>query len=195
MITSFNWIIRMTAVVFFGLWRLYWLITARKTDKEKPKNKQVTLKSYFERIVQTSAGLFLLIQLFGLRILPTPDNIFIQIIGLALLVLGIVIAVSARISLGTNWTQSYDYQIKKNHELVSKGIYQYIRHPIYLSVILVYTGGLIISQTYLFTVFLIILSIWAYSHGKREEKILLKQFGGNYHDYMKKTKMFIPFII
>ncbi len=185
----------MTAVVFFGLWQLYWSISARKTDKEKPKNKQVTFKSYFERIIQTIAGLFLLIQLFGLRILPTPDNIFIQIIGLTLLVLGIVIAVSARISLGTNWTQSYDYQIKKNHELVSKGIYQCIRHPIYLSVILAYTGGLIISQTYLFIVFLIILSIWAYSHGKREEKILLKQFGGNYHDYMKKTKMLIPFII
>jgi len=192
--TSFNLFIRIGAIILFGFWEVYWLLMAQIAKKKKPKTKQLTLKSLFEFFIHLLSGMFLLVQLLGLSILPFSDNYLIQVFGSAMLIIGIMIAVSARIVLAANWTGAAEYQIKKGHELVTRGIYRYVRHPIYFSLILSYTGGLIISQTYLFIPFFFVLLYFAYSRGKREEKILIDKFGNKYLNYRKFSKMLIPFI-
>jgi len=78
--------------------------------------------------------------------------------------------------------------------LVKSGIYGYIRHPLYLSVFLLGTGIMLKDpaprQLVLGTVNLVAVIITALL----EEKEMITKFGDSYRDYMKETKMFIPYI-
>lgn len=79
--------------------------------------------------------------------------------------------------------------------LVKTGLYKYIRHPLYLSVFLLGTGVMMKDpgplQLLLGTVNLIAICITA----RMEEKEMIARFGEEYLQYMKETKMFIPYIL
>src|SRR5260221_11591289 len=53
--------------------------------------------------------------------------------GLTLTALGVGTSIWARLSLGANW--SGVVTLKKEHELVRKGLYRWIRHPIYAGIL------------------------------------------------------------
>lgn len=192
---SLDIIFRLLTIVLNILRVLYWLVTKRKANKEKPKETSFTIQGTLERYIFYAAWIVLGVQLLGLDILTFPHNIFIQTVGFIVSVIGILISILGRQELGTNWTHAGEYQIKKNHDLITTGIYRYIRHPIYAGVFLSLIGGELVAESYLVFFFFIISFSAAYYQGKREERILLKHFGKKYEDYMKKTKMFIPFII
>jgi len=88
-----------------------------------------------------------------------------------------------------------DSNFENTSVLVQSGIYAYIRHPLYLSVLLLGTGIMLkdISsvQLLLGTINIIALIFTALI----EEKEMVMKFGDEYRTYMKNTKMFIPFII
>ena len=78
--------------------------------------------------------------------------------------------------------------------LVAQGAYRYIRHPMYASLILLGLGALL-KNISLGTILLASVNIFAlYLTAKADEKEMLNRFGGEYAGYMKKTRMFIPFI-
>lgn len=83
--------------------------------------------------------------------------------------------------------------VYEGHQLTASGPYRYIRHPLYLGVmlnqiaipmVLSSWGGLII-------VFVAILPALIYRI-KLEEDFLIKHFGDRYRDYMSITKRLIP---
>lgn len=79
--------------------------------------------------------------------------------------------------------------------LVTSGIYKYIRHPQYTGLILISLGMLIEWAT---IPMLLLFPIMVYIYvrlAKREEGDMINEFGDEYKQYMKKTKMFLPFII
>lgn len=78
--------------------------------------------------------------------------------------------------------------------LVMRGAYKYIRHPLYGSLLLL-GWGIFFKETSLLN----IVVVWAYTAfliatAKAEEKENVEKFGEAYMKYMKKTKMFIPFV-
>jgi protein-S-isoprenylcysteine O-methyltransferase Ste14 len=87
---------------------------------------------------------------------------------------------------------------EKNFEnttvLVRSGIYKYIRHPLYCSLLLLGTGILFKVPGTFQVIFGFINIIAIYFTGKIEEKEMIAKFGDQYIDYMKDTRMFIPFI-
>lgn len=86
------------------------------------------------------------------------------------------------------------YEFEKTTQLVTTGIYRYIRHPLYSSLLLLawgiffklpsLIGGILIAAA---TVFLVLTA-------KADEVECTQFFGPQYQDYMKKTKMFLPFL-
>ncbi len=86
------------------------------------------------------------------------------------------------------------YAFEKTTQLVTTGIYHYIRHPLYSSLLLLawgiffklpsLPGGILIVAA---TTFLILTA-------KADEAECTNFFGPQYQEYMKKTKMFIPFL-
>jgi protein-S-isoprenylcysteine O-methyltransferase Ste14 len=79
-------------------------------------------------------------------------------------------------------------------KLVTTGIYKYIRHPMYCS-FLVFGLGVFFKHIDLPQIILIIVNTIAlYLTARVEEGEMIKRFGDEYREYMKKTKMFIPFV-
>jgi protein-S-isoprenylcysteine O-methyltransferase Ste14 len=85
--------------------------------------------------------------------------------------------------------------IEKTTELVTTGIYRYIRHPIYGSAV-IGVWGVVLKSVTAVSVFLALISIvFLTVTAKLEEYENLKYFGENYRHYMERTRMFIPYIL
>ncbi len=81
-----------------------------------------------------------------------------------------------------------------NGELVTQGIYKYIRHPQYSGFILMIIGFLVQWPTIITLVTAPILLFMYAKLAKKEELIMLELFGEEYENYRKKVPAFIPFI-
>jgi len=181
----------LTLLIFFSWWS-YWYIAEREAEREKPREKGI--KPRFRRWIVLLFEGILVLQLFGLTLLPLPWSTFImQMIGFIFVMGGAFLSILARKIIGINWAPGYEYQVKKNQELVTTGIYAYIRHPIYSGLCLALLGGELVAQSYLVLAMLPFL-IANYWQARQEEKLLAKYFGSIYKNYMKRTKMFIPYL-
>ena len=79
--------------------------------------------------------------------------------------------------------------------LVKTGVYSLIRHPLYFSLFLLGTGIMMKDITPL-TILLGAINLTAiWFTALMEEKEMIEKFGEPYKEYMKETKMFIPFFI
>lgn len=78
--------------------------------------------------------------------------------------------------------------------LVVEGIYRYIRHPMYCSVLLLGLGIFFKDPTLLDGILVLAASAFITATAKIEESENVNKFGKTYLEYMKKTKMFIPFL-
>ncbi|HLC94381.1 MAG TPA: isoprenylcysteine carboxylmethyltransferase family protein [Patescibacteria group bacterium] len=184
------WLRAMTILVFIIV-RVYWYKAKYKSNLEKHKtqNKSLTI----EKIGIVISALIIGISVLGFTLF-TFENVTIQLLGFILVILGSMEAILGRLALGNNWTESYEYQIKKKHELVIHGLYKYVRHPIYGGFMIAVTGAFIVAKTYLFIPLFFFQLILMTNFAKREERLLGSYFGKEYIIYMQKTKMFIPFI-
>ncbi|HTY81666.1 MAG TPA: isoprenylcysteine carboxylmethyltransferase family protein [Dehalococcoidales bacterium] len=83
-------------------------------------------------------------------------------------------------------------EVRKTPGVIRKGIFSFIRHPIYLSEILFYLS-LICFRISLAAVFIWFVAIaFLYFISRYEEKLLVKRFGQDYLQYMKDVPMFFP---
>lgn len=119
---------------------------------------------------------------------PTPA---LGWIGAALSVVGIGIAIWARIYLGRNWSGFPTH--KKEHELVTDGPYEYVRHPIYTGMLLALFGTLFLGYAYS-VVIVVVVSVMFIARIGKEERIMLGLFPDAYPPYQKRTKKLLPFI-
>lgn len=113
-------------------------------------------------------------------------------VGLTIVALGLVVGMLA-ISEHKRGNFNIRPDIKENAELVMGGIYRFVRHPMYLSVLLSMLGVAIIYFTYYEFVLFILLLITLLVKLHYEES-LWQCHDEIYCEYMKKTKRLIPFI-
>ncbi len=79
-------------------------------------------------------------------------------------------------------------------ELVKVGAYRYIRHPLYSS-LFVGAWGASLKHISIVSMLLVLLTMgFLIATAKVEEAENLKKFGNGYADYIKESKMFIPFL-
>ncbi|MFH1700775.1 MAG: isoprenylcysteine carboxylmethyltransferase family protein [Candidatus Zixiibacteriota bacterium] len=118
---------------------------------------------------------------------------FLLIISLVLLIAGIRLL----ISIGKPDSSREDPSLiglEKTTKLVTVGAYKYIRHPIYGSLLFLAWGALF-KQINLITICLaLIATFFLFMTAKMEEAENIKFFGDEYREYMRRTKMFIPYL-
>ena len=85
-------------------------------------------------------------------------------------------------------------KMKEGAVLVTSGIYAYIRHPMYLSVIMMSLALVLSSITLLQSFLCVILVFVLFLKAKREESLWMKE-NDAYEKYRADTKLFIPFIL
>jgi protein-S-isoprenylcysteine O-methyltransferase Ste14 len=107
---------------------------------------------------------------------------------------------------GSLWVASFGFYLFYRHgkpadgmeettTLITSGFYRYIRHPLYLSLILGGFGVMMKDLKWLSVILALINLLALYLTAKVEEKEMIKRFGQDYEEYMCTTKMFIPYVL
>jgi protein-S-isoprenylcysteine O-methyltransferase Ste14 len=90
---------------------------------------------------------------------------------------------------------SPEKDIEDTTKLVTAGAYHYIRHPLYLSLLLGGVGVFLKAPSLLGCLLVVIVCAFVFVTAKVEEEENIKRFRDEYLAYMKTTKMFLPFLI
>jgi protein-S-isoprenylcysteine O-methyltransferase Ste14 len=119
---------------------------------------------------------------------------FLRFISVPFLFAAFLFRLATVIQLGKSF--SVNLGVQPDQRLRTDFFYRYIRHPGYLSLFLGFCGVGIAFYHPVGTSLCIIFSFCGILiRIKEEEKILLQYFGESYRDYMKSTKMMIPFVV
>jgi len=147
----------------------------------------MTQHPYYPKIL-----VFLQFGLIGLMLLFSK-GIFSSFTSISIFFVGLVVGILA---LLRNKLGNFNIQpkMKENATLITTGIYTYVRHPMYLSVILMMLGVWVNSPTLLETLLLLLLILVLLLKAKKEEAIWLQESEA-YVIYKKRSKLFLPFIL
>lgn len=124
----------------------------------------------------------------------------IQVLSWFLLVVSAFFVVSGALNLlirgkpSSQRDEKHLFNFEKTTELVETGIFKYIRHPLYASLIYLSWGMTLKNPTTILICFTLAATILFYITAKKDEKECIEYFGEKYADYMKHTKMLIPFV-
>jgi len=173
------------------VWCIVWLLMAAWS---KPSKRREFPWQRLEHIIPMVFGFFLIYNhraewgLLGDRIVPQNDAVAIA--GLLLTAGGLIFAVWARIALGANWSGTVT--IKSGHNLIRRGPYKWIRHPIYTGLLLSMVGTVMLEGEVRSFIGFVLVLLALYRKAKREERFLFEEFGEGFAEHAKHTGMFLP---
>lgn len=88
-----------------------------------------------------------------------------------------------------------NFSFENTVHVVEEGLYRYIRHPMYSSLLFLGWGAFLKHFTLLNTGLILMVSGFLIAAAKVEERENIRFFGPVYVDYMERTKMFIPWLL
>ena len=117
-------------------------------------------------------------------------NTVLDSVGLLLMFIGAITNISGRLWLKQNWGNNI--RIYTDHTLVRNGPFRFVRHPLYASLVWMFTGGALVYRSPIALLMngLIFAPFMTY-RARQEEKLLRLTFP-EYDTYQKQTGMFFP---
>ena len=82
--------------------------------------------------------------------------------------------------------------VSKETGVIREGVFNIVRHPIYLSEILLYLGFLMLSLSLAALIVWLIACIFLHCISRIEERLLVDRFGDEYSQYMEEVPMWFP---
>jgi protein-S-isoprenylcysteine O-methyltransferase Ste14 len=176
------------------LFAVIWLLAAFWTKQSVYQESRLQRLPY---IIPLLLGWFLLAKGHRLsdplnhRVIPHVDAL--AWIGVVLCVAGLAFCFWARFTLGRNW--SGVVTLKGGHELITRGPYALVRHPIYTGLLTMAVGTVVVlgHLAGIIAMPFIFLSFWIKL--RYEEKVMLEKFPDEYTAYQRRMKRLIPFIL
>ncbi|HEY6152143.1 MAG TPA: isoprenylcysteine carboxylmethyltransferase family protein [Candidatus Udaeobacter sp.] len=183
-------------IIITGCWVVFvatWAVAAVSTKRTVYRETQAQRLRYWVLLVIAFFLLFYGRLPYPLNSRVVPNVAPVIWAAGVLSVIGLAVALWARFTLGRNW--SGVVTLKEEHELVERGPYRFVRHPIYTGILTMYFAtaiGLGHLAGFVGTL-LIFLSFWIKL--RDEEQLMLQQFPERYAAYRQRAKRIIPFIL
>jgi protein-S-isoprenylcysteine O-methyltransferase Ste14 len=164
-------------------------ITRRGRSKTGEKQDRSTLRVLWIVIMASVAAALFVAGNFRAAALPSAH--VLAIAGAVLFVVGLIFRWWAIVTLGRFFT--VDVTIEKDHELVERGPFRWVRHPSYTGVLLAFVGwaltlgnwaAILVVLVPIFVAFVIRMNV--------EEEALQRALGDQYAAYMRRTKRLVP---
>ncbi len=180
------------AIGCWGVFIAFWIVCAFSVKRTRV---QQTLPQRLLYLVITAVAAVLLngsARMMHWDHAALPRTIVTGLLGDLLVLAGLCIAIWARVTLGGNW--SARVTLKEDHELIKRGPYRVVRHPIYAGVLLMILGtAVLVGRVGAFVVLLFcFFGLWV---KLRQEEILLSKHLPGYPEYMRRTKALVPFVL
>ena len=184
-------------IIFFGAMVVEMVIRAPLNQKRKTEKMS-------ERRVTTQEKSFLFLLWTGMFILPViyaatgwldfadySLPVWASWLGVALIVGALTVFWRAHADLGLNWSPTLE--IREKHELITRGIYSVIRHPMYASQWIWSVAQILLLHNWIagFSSLLVFAPFY-FLRVNAEEQLMLEQFGDQYRSYMQKVGAVFP---
>jgi protein-S-isoprenylcysteine O-methyltransferase Ste14 len=115
----------------------------------------------------------------------------VRLLGVVLTIGGVALSLWSIATLGRH----YDLvlEIHADHELVRRGPFAWVRHPVYTGLALHFMGACLATGNVLLTVGTLFVSFPTFViRARAEEQLLREQFGAEYDRYMSEVPMLVP---
>jgi protein-S-isoprenylcysteine O-methyltransferase Ste14 len=177
----------------FAVFALFWIVAAFSTKRT------VRRTGWWARASLVVAAITLALVRMGrghldwLRIELWPRTLATGLLGDLVALAGLLVMLWARVVLGRNWSGGVN--LKQDHELIMRGPYRFVRHPIYSGLLLLFFGWAIwgghVRDFAGWALALVLLWIKA----SAEEKLMTQHFGSGYRDYKARVKALVPYVL
>lgn len=153
-------------------------------------NKQVMEKSHvpnearrtwFEKYISTIGNLVWLLAMIYSIFLPLQFGTTWFYLGLSAFIIGLTVMAIA----------TYNFIATPTDQLITSGVYQASRHPMYLATFLICMGAGIAALSWLFIFLSLIMAFCFYHEALIEERFCLSKYGKAYQDYINRTTRWI----
>lgn len=171
-------------------------VTRRSRSKTGTKQDKGTLGMIWVVIgLSIAAGIFVAQSGFlrdkGLWMFELPRRHAVTIVAIVLFAAGLILRWWAIATLGRFFT--VDVTIERDHQLVERGPFQWVRHPSYTGVLLAFLGwALTLRNWAAIAVVLVPIFVAFVRRMNVEEAALSKALGARYRDYIGRTNRLIP---
>jgi protein-S-isoprenylcysteine O-methyltransferase Ste14 len=120
-----------------------------------------------------------------------PLHLIPLLAGTFCLGLGLWLFHRSHADLGTNW--SITLEVREKHQLIKDGVYRWVRHPMYLALLIYSAGQALAVPNWLAgpSDGVAMLLLFALRLGP-EERMMLEEFGQDYQAYMATTNRLVP---
>ena len=163
-------IIQMLAILLLG--RKVWERSSLPSDFKR--NKREAMAGIVGNTIWCLATLYSIF-------LPFKLGTIWFYVGLVVFLIGLIILEIATVNFATA-------PIDKP---ITQGIYRFSRHPLYLSLIMIYIATSIATASWVFILLGIANVYWVWIESLAEEGYCLEKYGNEYRDYMSKTPRWI----
>lgn len=191
-------------LIYMIIYFTYYIATyARVEPKHEKSIDEKYGKTKFTKIVGSIFGLIILLWIIIIIVyffvydfinwfwrISLLDNDFVKIIAMLIMCIGLLLSFTFTRTVGKSIKEAVVSEEKP--QLITTGIYHYIRHPAYTAILLSYIGTFLIIPNLLMLIFLLGGIIVIYEHSREEEKSLMKIYGEEYENYKKSVGRFLP---
>lgn len=186
---------------YVGLWRLKRAREHRRTgvDPEVLARATAPVQAYFAGLVWLMTAF--VVAIIGLHTFAPDawpslvrvgvlDSGWFDLVGGVLGVVGLGLCVIAQVTMGSSWRVGID--IDRRTDLVTGGIYRWIRNPTYLGLHLMNLGLWLIWPTTLVAGYAVLFFVVMDIQVRAEEEHLVASHGDAYHAYAARTWRYVP---
>lgn len=187
--------------IYLGVfWLFYYAIhSALATERIKRffAEKLPAVYGWYRLLYSMFAGINFALLLWFHLITPShyvfPSSLPLQIVGGVFGIAAVLVFVLAM--------SQYDWRFwvsntgESQNELVTTGLNNIVRHPLYFAVILGLIALVLISPNWKNLIFAIITLLYIIAGALLEERKLIHKYGRPYIDYRERVKMLIPYVI
>jgi protein-S-isoprenylcysteine O-methyltransferase Ste14 len=175
----------------WAIWVLLWLLTAFFSKAVK---RRETARQRLQHMIPAMLGFLLIFRqdlgVPGLSRRIFPDNPVLMLACVVATISGLLFSVWARLALGSNWSGTVT--IKANHQLIRRGPYRLIRHPIYTGMLPALLATAVTQRQVSGILGFLVVSFALYRKALREESFLSQEFGDAFAEHQRHTGMFLP---
>jgi protein-S-isoprenylcysteine O-methyltransferase Ste14 len=179
------------ALLVVGLGVLAWEATRSHGEPAQRDTGPLALVNFVGILGFVGAGLATAVTVVGvLEPLPEPLDAVDRLVGIAAVVAAGLLALWGLLSIGGE--MSSQAEVRADTELVTTGAFGLVRHPLYLSILLLWAGASVALLSWFMAACTIVLVPPFVARSRLEERLLVDHFGDAYRRYADRVPLLLP---